>query len=245
MKVNKWIIICSMLIGVLCIFLLIISKHNTLLENIVISLLTGTIISVLTSTIYYLNERQKILCTIKEAIPSIYINLKYMHDIMSSILPQVIYVQYLDSLNYRQLLELASLNMDFVQHSQLSMFSAFMKNGKSAQAVDTFIKYTDNLYNLKNCLGKLECKVLDADIQQNQLYIKQISNQMISPEEQKLLWDKRNLVNVRTAKIQEYEASLMKELDDVAVKFFHKTPNEWKEMKEILNQQVVQIFSEM
>lgn len=245
MKVNKWIIICSILIGILCIIMLFIFKPNTILGNIAISLLTGTIISVLTSTIYYLNERQKIICEIKGVIPSIYINLKYIYDMIGNILPQIIYVQYLDNLNYRSILELANLNMDFVQRCRANVFSAFLKNGETACAIDKFLKHTDNLYNLKNCLGKLECKVLDADILQNQLYIKQITNQMILPEEQKLLWDKRNLVNVRTAKIQEYEASLMKELDDVAEKFFYKSPNEWKEMKEILNQQVVQMFNEM
>ena len=87
--------------------------------------------------------------------------------------------------------------------------------------------------------------MLYADKLQNQLYIKQISNQMILPEENKLLCDKRNLVNVRTAKIHEYEASLMNELDDIADKFFHKSKNEWKEKKGILDQQVVQIFNEM
>lgn len=245
MKVNKWIIICSVLTGMLCIFLLIVSKDDILIENVAISLLTGTIISVLTSIIYYLNERQRILYKIKEAIPNIYINLKYMHDMMSNILPQVIYVQYLDSLNYRRLLELASLNMDFVQQCQVGLFAAFSKNGKTVRAVDKFQKYIDDLYNLKNCLGKLECIVLDADILQNQLYIKQINNQIILPEEQKLLCDKRNLVNVRTAKIHEYEASLMKELDDIAADFFHKSKNEWKEKKGILNQQVIQLFNEI
>jgi len=229
----------------ICIFLLVLFKQDTLLGNIAISLLTGTIISVLTATIYYLNERQKILCAIKDAIPSIYINLKYMHDIMSNILPQIIYTQYLDSLNYRRLLELASLNMDFVQQCQVGLFSAFLKNGKTVCAVDKFQKYIDDLYNLKNCMGKLECIVLDADILQNQLYIKQINNQILLPEEQKLLCDKRNLVNVRTAKIHEYEASLMKELDDIADDFFHKSKNEWKEKKRILNQQVIQMFNEI
>lgn len=130
MKVNKWIITCSVLTGMLCIFLLSVSKDDTLIENVAISLLTGTIISVLTSIIYYLNERQRILYKIKEAIPNIYINLKYMHDMMSNILPQVIYVQYLDSLNYRRLLELASLNMDFVQQCQVGLFAAFSKMEK-------------------------------------------------------------------------------------------------------------------
>ena len=245
MKVNKYIMICSILTGVICIFLLIVFKQNILLRDIAVSLLTGSIISALTSIIYYLNERQKILCAIKNAIPSIYVNLKYMHDMMSNILPQVIYVQYLDSLNYRRLLELSGLNMDFTQNCQLGLFSAFLKKGKIAGAVDAFQKYTDSLYNLKNCLGKLECIVLDADILQNQLYIKQINNQMILPEEHKLLCDKRNLVNIRTAKVHEYEASLIKELDTIADSFFEKNKNEWTEKKEILNRQVVQMFNEI
>ncbi len=50
-----------------------------------------------------------------------------------------------------------------------------------------------------------------------------------------MLCDKRNLVNVRTAKVHEYEAALMKELDTIADNFFVKTKNEWTEKKEILN----------
>lgn len=245
MKVNKYIIICSILTGILCIFLLILFEQHAMLVNIAVSLLTGAIISTLTSTIYYLNERQKILCAIKDAIPSIYVNLKYMHDMMSNILPQVIYVQYLEGLNYRRLLELAGFNMDFVQNCQLGLFSAFLIKGKNACAVDAFLKYTDDLYNLKSCLGKLEGIVLEADILQNQLYIKQINNQMILPEEQKLLYDKRNLVNIRTAKVHEYEALLIRELDTIADNFFVKTKNEWTEKKEILNRQVVQMFNEI
>lgn len=74
--------------------------------------------------------------------------------------------------------------------------------------------------------------MLDADILQNQLYIKQINNQIILPEEQKLLCDKRNLVNIRTAKIHEYEASLLKELDDIAADFFINPKMNGKRRKE-------------
>lgn len=88
-----------------------------------------------------------------------------------------------------------------------------------------FLEYTNGLYNLKSCLGKLECAALDADILQNQLYIKQINNQFISVEENKLLSDKRNFVNIRTAKIHEYEASLLLQLDTVAENFFKKSKN--------------------
>ncbi len=58
-----------------------------------------------------------------------------------------------------------------------------------------------------------------------------------------MLCDKRNLVYVRTVKVHEYGAALMKELDTIADNFFVKTKNEWTEKKEILNRQVVQMFN--
>ena len=118
------------------------------------------------------------------------------------------------------------------------------KNGKYAHGIDEFLKYSNSLYNLKDCLGKLECVVLDADILQNQLNIKQINNQMITMEENKLLHDKRNLVNIKTAKIHEYEDSLLKQLDSIANYFYIKPQNLWEEKKNILNQKAMQIFHE-
>ena len=216
-----------------------------LTQNILVSLMTGTIISFLTAEINYLSERQKILCKIKEAIPSIYMNLMQIHKLTGDILPQIIYVQQLDGLNYRRLLSLADLNMNFVQQCHLNSFSCFFENGKWPCAFKNFVKYTDCLYNLKACLGELECVVLDADILQNQLFLKQSNNQVILPEESKLLQDKRNLVNIKTAKVHEYEASLLQQLDNVADQFFVKPKHIWTEQKKILNQKAMQIFSDM
>lgn len=69
MKVNKWIITCSIAACVICIVSLFIFEENTLKSNIAVSLLTGAIISVMTAIIYYLNEWQKIMHEIREAIP--------------------------------------------------------------------------------------------------------------------------------------------------------------------------------
>lgn len=68
---------------------------------------------------------------------------------------------------------------------------------------------------------------------------------MISVEENKLLHDKRNLVNIKTAKIHEYEASLLIQLDDIANYFYIKPKNLWEEKKNILNQKAMQIFHEI
>lgn len=81
MKVNKWIITCSIAVCVICIVSLFIFEENTLKSNIAVSLLTGAIISVMTAIIYYLNEWQKIMHEIREAIPDIYINLKLIHNL--------------------------------------------------------------------------------------------------------------------------------------------------------------------
>lgn len=68
---------------------------------------------------------------------------------------------------------------------------------------------------------------------------------MISMEENKLLHDKRNLVNIKTAKIHEYEASLLIQLDSIDNYFYIKPQNLWEEKKNILNQKAMQIFHEM
>ena len=63
MKVNKWIITCSIVVCIICIVSLFIFEENTLKSNIAVSLLTGAIISAMTAIIYYLNEWQKMnLC---------------------------------------------------------------------------------------------------------------------------------------------------------------------------------------
>lgn len=245
MAINKKIILCSIVVSTACVFSLLVFKNYTLTQNIMISLLTGAIISFITAEIYYLSERQMIICEIKDAIPVIYINLKQIHKLTGDILPQIIYVQQLDGLNYRRLLSLADLNMNFAQQCHISSFSCFVKNGKLSCAVREFSQYTDSLYNLKDCLGKLECAVLDADIIQSKLYIKQANNQIILPEESKLLQDKRNLVNIRTAKVHEYEASLIQQLDHVADQLFVKPKNIWTEQKKMLDQKAMQIFDDI
>lgn len=245
MLVNKRIAICSFVVFSVCLLSIFIFKNNILAQNILISLITGAIISFMTVEINYLSERQKILCEIKEAIPSIYMNLKQIHKLTGDILPQIIYVQQLDGLNYRRLLSLADLNMSFAQQCHLNFFSCFFEKGKLSCAVKDFAKYIDCLYNLKACLGELECVVLDADILQNQLFLKQASNQMILPEESKLLQDKRNLVNIETAKVHEYEASLLQQLDSIADQFFVKSKHIWEEQKKVLNQKAKQIFHDM
>ena len=245
MTINKRIIMCSIVVSTACVFSLFVFKNNTLTQNIMISLLTGAIISFMTAEIYYLSERQKIICAIKDAIPVIYLNLKQIHKLTGEILPQIIYVQQLDGLNYRRLLSLADLNMNFVQQCHISGFSFFVKNRKLSCAVREFSQYTDCLYNLKDCLGKLECAVLDADIIQSKLYIKQANNQIILPEESKLLQDKRNLVNIRTAKVHEYEASLLQKLDLIADQFFVKPKHIWTEHKKMLDQKAMQIFDDV
>lgn len=243
MQVNKRIIICSIVIFCACFSLIIVFKNSLLALNIFVSLMTGAVISFMSAEIYYLSERQKILNKIKGTIPTIYMNMKQIHKLTGEILPHIIYAQQLEDLNYRRLLSLADLNMHFANECQINAFSCFVKKGKMLTAVRDFARFIDSLYNLKNCLGELENAVLDADIIQGKLYIKQINNQSVLPEEIRLLQDKRNFVNIRTAKIHEYEASLLLQLDNVAVQFFVKPKNIWTEQKKILDQQAMQIFN--
>lgn len=245
MSVNKCISTCSIIVFAVSSLCISLFKYNTIQQSISVSLMTGAIISFMSAEIIYLNERQKIFNKIKETIPAIYINLRQIYLLTGDILPQIIYVQQLDGLNYKRLLPMADLNMNFVQQCNINSFSCFFKRSKLSCAVQSFAEYTNCLYNLKACLGSLECAVLDADIIQNQVYLKQANNQMISLEENKLLQDKRNIVNIKTAKVHEYEASLLYQLDSVADQIFTKPKNIWKEQKKILDQEAVKIFNEV
>ena len=83
MRVNKWIITYSIAVCIICIVSLFIFEENTLKSNIAVSLLKGAIISAMTAIIYYLNEWQKIMHDIREAIPDIYINLTLLYNFIN------------------------------------------------------------------------------------------------------------------------------------------------------------------
>lgn len=71
-----------------------------------------------------------------------------------------------------------------------------------------------------------------------------MNNIMVTYEEEKQIFDKRNLVNIRSAKIHEYSASLILQLDEIAVVFYRKRNESWDECKKVLDKQVDDILKE-
>lgn len=246
MRVNRSIIIISVLVGILSFITVVVNDLQSIQSSIALSLFAGAIFAVVTSLVNYFNEKQKIVDDIKRSIPSVYISLRLIGHIMGNILPQIMNVLYLDNLNYRQLQSIAELNMRNVRLGTESYgYCGFIKNTKVSDGILKYEKYGNNLYNLKHNLDKLETYVLDHDLVQRQRELKQMNNNiMVTYEEEKQIFDKRNLVNVCSAKIHEYSASLILQLDEIAFVFYKKRNESWEECKKVLDKQVDDILKD-
>ena len=219
MRINKWIIIGGFVVAIAGLVAIAI-QYNSIVENIGISLLAGAIVSIVTSALYYVYERQSFLAKIKSLLPQFYVNVSVIKEITGDIVSKVAQVGRKSTLNYSVLTKIAEENVLLLNGYQNGVFSGFLPKGKVNQNVHSFEAYISDIRNLKYCLSKVQIFALDADELGYQLGIKQMSGQYITPEEESLYQDKCNLVTIRTAKVHEYEASLLHKLDEVALKFY-------------------------
>ncbi len=104
-----------------------------------------------------------------------------------------------------------------------------------AQIVTKTDTFEDKLYNLKFCLNNIQKNVLEADI----LQLEKASYAGTPFPKETALIEIRNLVNVQTAKVHEYEASLIQDLDSLASEFYGDS---WAERKSALVSQATQIL---
>ena len=65
-----------------------------------------------------------------------------------------------------------------------------------------------------------------------------------TPEEIALLQGKRNVVLIQTAKLHEYEASLLQKIDKIAIPFYGKGENSWHNRKNVLFAQAERIIQQ-
>ncbi|MBQ9200629.1 MAG: hypothetical protein IJ141_10675 [Lachnospiraceae bacterium] len=243
MKINKWLIYMGLFVGAISIIIVITFLENEIVKNIGISLFAGAIVATNTSLLYYIYERNKFLSQIKNALPTLYVNIVVLKQLTGIIVPQVATSQQLSALNYRRLSSIADSNVTFVNNIGIEDFCGFWKKSKTEKAIKEFEKYLLELWNLKHCLEKVECYALEADALNYSLINKQIYGQMVSSEENKLLFNKRNTVNIQTAKVHEYEASMLIKLDSVAEPFYNKKKT-WKSIKLALQSSVEKILKE-
>lgn len=245
MKVNKQIMLVTIIVMTISLIFLLLYREDSLWKDTIVGVFTGTVISFITALINYYNEKYEIWEDIKAVLPDIYINLCLISKLTGSLLPQIPYTAQLDGLNYRRILQLSEFNISFVLKCNIGLFSGILKNSKISRAIRDFAQYSEKLYNLKHCLGKVEISALEADALQKELLHRQASNFFVAENEYRLLNDKRYFVTVQSSKIHEYEASLLAELDKVAQPFYGRKGYSWDKKKGEMNKQVEKMLQEI
>lgn len=241
MKVNKWIIIGSIFVGLSGLIAIVIPS-NSIIENIGISLLAGAIVSFVTSVLYYVYERQAFLSKIKSSLPFLFVNLSVIKNLTGNTISKVTSVTLLSSLSFNVLVNLAEDNIASLSEYQTGVFSGLLPKSKTNERVQQFEKYILELRNLKYCLTKIYIFALDADNMSYQLCIKQQYGQIILPEENNAFRDKRDLVTIQISKVHEYEASLLQKLDELGNQFFKM--DEWNRIKKDNQDSIAMLVNE-
>ena len=241
MRINKWIIFGSCVVGIVG-HIAIVIQINKVVESIGISLLAGAIVSIVTSALYYVYERQSFLAKIKTLLPQFYVNLSVIKALTGDTLSKVAQAGQKSTLNYNILTSIAEETVLLLNGYQNGVFTCILPRGKVGQNVKMFENYISEIRNLKYCLSKVWIFALDADALSYQLGTKQMSGQFVTPDEDSYYRSKCDLVTIRTAKVHEYEASLLQKLDEVAVMFY--SVDDWTKIKRTMKSSVDMLLAE-
>lgn len=240
MKVSKITVsICALLDILVGCLIANIPETYTLALNILLGVFTGLFVSIVTSLICYFHEKITIISKAKSQLPDVYIDLLIVQQMTGSILPRIIHTYRLDDLNYRTVISISDLAVHAIDKNSLKLYSPFLKYGKKAKFVRDIDQFEDKLYNLKFCLTNIQKNVLDADLLQLEKTAFIPSPMVNTYPKESLLIETRNCVNVQTAKVHEYETSLLLELDDLGFMIFG---HEWEKKKSGLTTQATNIL---
>lgn len=114
MKANKYTIIVCVLIGIItCVAMIGIKDSNSKLFVVTVGIFTGVIGSLVSMVVIYFDKRATIYQAVKSNIADIYINLHIIHSMPGKILEQVQYFYNLKDLNYKLVMGLSELNLNF------------------------------------------------------------------------------------------------------------------------------------
>ncbi len=217
MEVNrKAIMTCAVLIFFIVICIIVISE-TIVTSDILLGIFTGLTVSIVTSLVYYFHEKATIINKIKVQIFDVYLDLSVIEQMTKSILSQVYYTPMLDTLNYRMIISISDITIHAIDKSSLKLYSPFLKYGKWYELVKKTDVFEDKLYTLKTCLNDIQKSVLNADLLQSEKYAFPFA---FTQEKEIRLCDIRNTVNIQTAKVHEYENSLLCELDNLGIEIY-------------------------
>lgn len=238
MKVSKITAsVCILLDFFIGIFIYNIPETYILALNIFLGVFTGLFVSIVTSLTGYFHEKATIISKVKSQLLDVYFDLLTVKQMTGDLLPKIIYTDRLDTLNYRHIISIAEITIKAIDKNSLKMYSPFLKNGKWANLIKDIDSFECKLYGLKNNLNNIQKNVLDADLLQ--LEKEGATRSFVIFPKESLLIEKRNHVNILTARVDEYEASLLLELDDLSREIFG---SDWEKKRSELITQVTNLL---
>lgn len=111
----------------------------------------------------------------------------------------------------------------------MGTFAPLVTVGKKYNAIRDMKEFENDLFNLKLCIGKIQNAALEHD-----LLLSIMQARPLTLDENNKLNNLRTLVLVQTAKVHEYQASLLQKIDKIAVPFYGKGNKSWDSVKQQL-----------
>lgn len=253
MKVNKITIFVCFGLTVLSGLLMVVIENFvpdqidvSLCQSIISGIFTGFIVSLVVSIIGYWHERNIILEKTDDNLKNLYINMAVISNTIGSTLPEIHKATTMESLPFKMISGLSNLNIKFIENMDLGLFSPICKNRKLAKVYAELIEFKQTLYNIKNISANLYTLTLEFSVKDNNLKLAQMQGMSLGPNEYTSIDELKNLINIRTAKLHEYETGQMLALEKIAKSFYeYRDPkNSWEMIKADLMRQVEDIIKE-
>lgn len=206
-----------------------IKDSNSKLFVVTVGIFTGVFVSLVSTVVFYFDKRAAIYQAVKSNIADIYINLHIIHSMTGNILNQVQNFYNLKDLNYKLVMGLSELNINFASNMHVGTFSPLLSFGKKYRAIEDMKEFENDLFNLKLCIGKIQNAALEHD-----LLLSVVPVRLLTLDENNRLNELRTLVLVQTAKVHEYQASLLEKIDKIAIPLYGKEDNSWNSVKQQL-----------
>ncbi|GKX31406.1 hypothetical protein SH1V18_38860 [Vallitalea longa] len=240
MKINKKTsIICIIISIIFGTLTFILQQCNELSLSIVASIFASFIVSTVVALIGYFHEREKILNDINDNMRSLYINLLAIKDIMGKIVPEVASITDLRELDYNIIESLASLNIEFMQKMGLEYYNGFSKSSKLPEIINELISFKKEQYKLKYLVTNLYKDTLNYELNEFKIKNVRLQGTKIPTDSVSNQTDYKNFINIKTAKLHEYVAGLIIQLNKLAEEFnkCNRSKLKWSEFKDDLQQE--------
>ena len=217
MKLQKNIIIWSLIIMLLSISGIFFFNKNMILYDICVGIFTGTILTVLTAIILYNYEKKKLLDKIYSNFSEIYYALCTIHLKLGKFLENKNISDAEFSSNYKLVVQISE-TMSNLKNDKFTSFWDY----KLHNEIKKLNNFSSKLYNLKNIIGARNIDILQFEIAVKE---KTLNNQDLFKFREDLL--------IAIGRLHEYSCSLKIELDEIMTDFCNicKFSNKWQDKK--------------